>query len=124
MRFEVNWEGPFSNLEAEAMTFSKGLYMFISANEECLYIGMTYEQDFGDEIRAKLKGDVGEWMRQNVENTILVKVGHIQLLDHNKISEQIVRDIECLLIHHTQAPANIQCKKSYTGRLLQGFLAQ
>ena len=127
MRFSVNWQGPFSNLEAEAMEFSKGLYMFISADEgreprswvpkDCLYIGMTYDQDFGEEIRAKWAGDVGDWIRRNVEGTILVKVGHIELLEHQKITEQIVKDIECLLIYRTQAPANIQCKKSYTGRL-------
>lgn len=128
-RAYLHWEGPFTNVDHSALGLTMGIYMFVDNDSRysngfvprrVLYIGMTYDQTFRDEIQAKLRGDVGKWMGEN-KFYVTVKIAHIQPVNQGRISEALVKDIESLLIIVHQPLGNIQNIQTYSGRDLVVF---
>ena len=84
-------------------------YMFTRGNN-LLYIGIAYHQDVYREIKQSLRAfDISTL-------GLSVWLGYIVETDYGRITEQIVKDVECLLIYIHQPSYNTQCKSSYTGR--------
>lgn len=75
-----------------------------------LYVGIAYRQDVINEIKNTLSA-----FRINEDN-IKIWLGFIESTNYGRITELIIKDVECLLIHLNQPILNIQCKSSYTGR--------
>ena len=65
-------------------------YVF-TQNNTLLYIGIAYHQNVADEIRQTIRS-----FKYN-ENKIKIWLGYIEKSDYKRITEEIVRDIECLL---------------------------
>lgn len=125
----LHWEGPFTNLDSPTLDATMGIYMFVDSDRDhdnkfiprkVLYIGMTYYQSFRDEIQAKLRGDVGEWVQKNRFDAT-VKISHIELINQERISEALIKDIESLLIIIHRPIGNIQNIQTYSGRDLTVF---
>ena len=77
---------------------------------DCVYIGMSYDQKIMDEITQRLDNlglDSDE---------VSIWVGYIKDSDYEKISKELVRDIECLMIYYDKPEYNTLCKENYTGR--------
>ena len=79
-------------------------------NNTLLYIGIAYFQDVADEIRKTIKA-----FNYN-EDEIKIWLGYIVESDYERITEEIIRDVECLLICGNKPLDNTQCKDNYTGR--------
>ena len=79
-------------------------------NNTLLYIGIAYFQDVADEIRKTIKA-----FNYN-EDEIKIWLGYIVESDYGRKTEQIVKDVECLLICGNKPRDNTQCKDNYTGR--------
>ena len=75
-----------------------------------LYIGVAYLQDVKKEIDANINDF--SLNRYGID----IWLGNITESDYVKITEQIVKDVECLLIITNQPKLNTQCKKNYFGR--------
>lgn len=106
---KIVWEQTnFRKLPNQEDTY---FYAFTRANN-LLYIGIAYKQKVKDEIRQRL-GDLGV-------NThgLSIWLGYIDenRTSYSRITEQIVRDAECLQIHINQPSLNSQCMQNYTGR--------
>lgn len=87
------------------------LYSFTRAGN-LLYIGIAYRQTIVDEVRQTLN-------RLNLSTIgMSIWLGYVDRSDttYSRITEEIVRDTECLLIHMNAPTQNTQCSQSYTGR--------
>ncbi|OGF58601.1 MAG: hypothetical protein A2Y62_07995 [Candidatus Fischerbacteria bacterium RBG_13_37_8] len=119
-RVTIEWEGFFSTIDLPCFEAIMGIYIFLGKHSRqlhLLYIGMTYWQTFYDEIRAKINGDIGEWIEKNhfdIQN-LRIKLGHIVLKDRHRISEKLVKDIESLHIIVHKPPWNIMNINTYRG---------
>ena len=74
------------------------------------YLGMAYRQSVRREILQTLLAF------QLEARGLSVWVGDIVESDFGRITEQIVRDVECLLVITHRPILNTQCTKSYRGR--------
>ena len=84
-------------------------YAFTRGNV-LLYIGITYHQVVHNEIKKRLR-------ELSINSSGLsIWLGYIAESDYERITKQIVRDIECLLIYAHQPSYNTQCTSNYTGR--------
>lgn len=98
-----------TNLEAlEYRPFCE--YYSFSRKGKLLYIGIAYKQDVRTEIVQTLK------RLQISTNGLTIWVGSIASSSYERITEQIVRDVECLLIFTHQPSLNTQCTETYSGR--------
>lgn len=99
------------NIKYDKLSSYEDAYFYMSLKgRTLLYIGIAFKQDIVKEVnntlRAfKVKGD-----------TITIGLGYISYTTYKRITEQIVKDVECLLIFKNQPLWNTQCKSSYTGR--------
>ena len=84
-------------------------YAFTQDNT-LLYIGIAYFQDVADEIRQTIRDFNYD------ENKIRIWLGYIDESDYERITEEIIRDVECLLICGNEPLHNTQCRDNYTGR--------
>ncbi len=84
-------------------------YMFTRGNN-ILYIGIAYHQDVYREIKQELR------MFDISGIGLFIWLGYIIETSYRRITENIVRDVECLLIYTNQPSCNKQCKMNYTGR--------
>ncbi len=86
-------------------------YAFVDANNnKILYIGIAYFQDVCDEIDNELREfDLDP-------DKIIFWLGHISDFSGERITEEFIRDVECLLIFTNQPEINDKCKKNYPGR--------
>ncbi len=84
-------------------------YAFTQDNT-LLYIGIAYFQDVADEIRQTIRDFNYD------ENKIRIWLGYIDESDYERITEEIIRDVECLLICGNEPLDNTQCRDNYSGR--------
>ena len=120
----LRWEGPFDledvyNPEFEFFDDCY-IYMFLSESE-IIYIGKAHYQEMRKRLKQHLSGDdVWKWIRKNFSlKNIRVKVAFIEELGQERMSMELVDDIENLLIVTQQPPANIQKTRTYGGRTLK-----
>ncbi|MCL5992536.1 MAG: hypothetical protein M1419_10630 [Bacteroidetes bacterium] len=105
----INWKRiPWRELNYVENSY---FYMYIT-NKKPIYIGVSYKQHIVDEIYQTLES----FNYRQVE--ISLYIGYIQYGKSTieKISKELVKDSECLLIYCNQPRDNIQCKENYTGR--------
>lgn len=81
-----------------------------SRNLNLIYLGTAYHQS----IVYKIKSEIMKFEMDMKRLTIWI--GHIVESDFKQITEQIVKDIECLLIHVHRPTYNTRCIANYTGR--------
>jgi hypothetical protein len=79
-------------------------------DETLLYIGIACKQDVIDEIKKSID-DFGL-----DEEEIDIWLGFINKTTFERITEKIVKDVECLLIFWNKPEYNTQCIKKYPGR--------
>jgi hypothetical protein len=84
-------------------------YMF-TRGKNIIYIGISYHQDIRREIKQSLRAfsicTIG----------LSIWLGYIMETNYRRITEQIVKDVESLLIYTHQPSYNTHCKSNYTGR--------
>ncbi len=104
---KIEWEK--TNLNGLNNHEDTWFYAFSRGNG-LIYVGIAYHQDVVKEIKQSLRAfDI---------NTagLSIYLGYIAESDYGRITEQIVRDTECLLIYVHQPSYNVQCTANYTGR--------
>lgn len=75
-----------------------------------LYIGIAYNQNVKNEIKNTIQDfDIS---RQG----LTLWLSYIEKTDFRRITEQIIKDVECLLIFTHKPSYNTHCKFSYAGR--------
>jgi hypothetical protein len=112
--------------------YTRGIYAFLSpAPLELLYIGMTYDQRFSTEIVNHLgpsdrgypvvsRADpVGRWIYKHATMSPRVKIAHLELAPGDRISRNLVEDVEAALINIYQPPANLRSTRAYYGRRIR-----
>jgi hypothetical protein len=121
---KIRWYGPFNiddiyELDFEILDYL-GIYMFLYRNK-IVYIGQAYYQSMRNRIKQHLSGDsTWEWVLDNYNpRYIRFKLGDIEYLGQQKITKQLVDDIESLLIATQQPSGNIQSTRAYWGRNLK-----
>lgn len=85
-------------------------YYAFSKGKVLLYIGITYRQDIKKEIDQTLRS-----FKVN-EDSVNIWIGYISHTSYIRLTEQIIKDVECLLIFKNKPLWNTLCKASYTGR--------
>ena len=104
---KLKWEK--TNLNELGGSEDTWFYMFTRGNN-VLYIGIAYHQDIYREIKQSLRAfDI-------TSIGLSIWLGYIIETDYRRITEQIVKDVECLLIYTHQPSYNTQCMANYTGR--------
>lgn len=109
------------------LDYTMGVYMILDSkcnpvterwgSHKLLYIGKVYDHTFLERFRQHLAGDdVWSWIQKNLKNDAAAKVGHVDLVSGERISFELVGDIESLLINVLKPPANIQSRAGYHGR--------
>jgi len=107
MRVNINWIR--TNID-EILNYDDAYFYVFTRGSSLLYIGIAYHQDVDSEIKQTIRAfnlDSGK---------LLIWLGFIEDTDFRRITEEIVRDTECLLIYTNQPPLNTSCKESYAGR--------
>jgi len=87
-------------------------YYAFSRGNSLLYIGISYKQNVKTEIDQTLR-------RLGINTTGLsIWLGYLNsdATTYSRITEQIIKDVECLMIYTNQPICNTQCKENYTGR--------
>ena len=103
----LKWEK--SNLNKLDYHDDTWFYMF-TRGDNLVYIGIAYHQDIYREIKQSLRAF-------NIATQGLsIWLGYILKMDYGRITEKIIKDIECLLISTHQPSYNTQCMSNYTGR--------
>ena len=82
-----------------------------SIGKNLLYIGNTMKQDVVNRVNQHLNIKF-----DGKSKGIQIWIAKLILPYNNRVSEKLIRDIECLLIFSNQPPKNVQCKMNYTGR--------
>jgi hypothetical protein len=128
----LQWEGVY-NLERvdeySGLDYTMGLYSILDSqfnsitqtwwSHRLLYIGKVYDQTFAERLKQHLAGDdVWRWIRKNLRYHATSKVGHVDLMGRERISFELVSDIESLLINFLKPPGNVKSRVDYYGRTL------
>ncbi len=113
-------------------SYTAGLYAILSPSPlALLYIGMTYNQRFSREVATHLgptdrgvpvvsRADaVGRWIYKNATTNPRIKIAHLELTPGERISRNLVADVEAALINLYQPPANLRSTRAYYGRRIR-----
>lgn len=104
----VDWEGPFDPYDSEDRehlhSFTRGVYAWVDEDGCLAYVGEVYDQSFDQRIGQEINnGQI--WYRggYNGPEEMDVYIGHIQT---DRLSFQLLADIESTLIFHLQPSCN------------------
>jgi hypothetical protein len=121
----LKWYGSFTVDEVHTSDFRvfeniEGFYMFLNESK-ILYIGQVYFKSLRRRIEEHLRGDsLWRWIKRNYgSKNVTVKISEIENLGQERITKELVNDIECLLIGLQEPEGNIQGKVTYGGRDLK-----
>ncbi|MGB0930079.1 MAG: hypothetical protein ACPGVB_04850 [Chitinophagales bacterium] len=120
----VHWSKdiPVENLKQHKTRSNEHLYLVLRKRPyllfgqyKPLYIGMAYRQSVYRRLKNhhKLKKIVKQ---QFGLGKIVIRIGQIELPSNNRISQDLVDDIESVLIINEQTRYNVVSKKNYKGR--------
>lgn len=86
-------------------------YMYV-CKKQPIYIGIAYDWHIVDEIYQTL--DSFKYRQADIS----LYIGYIQYgkSTMKKISKELIKDSECLIIYFNKPRDNTQCKKNYIGR--------
>ncbi|MCX7861973.1 MAG: hypothetical protein N2449_03190 [Bacteroidales bacterium] len=110
MKFiEIEWNKIcFDNLDE----ISEDYYFYALLKKcEILYIGSAYKMNVKDEIKQNINR-----LEIETKNLSICLGSIVKTINVERITWQLIRDVECLLIYACQPKYNTQCKKYYTGR--------
>lgn len=85
-------------------------FYVLSEGSRFSYFGIAYLQNIEHEAKQTIRA-----FELDPEK-LTIWLGYIIATNVGRITEELVRDIECLLIYTHQPSLNTQCKSSYTGR--------
>ena len=105
----INWHQ--TNLSSIDLLDDTAFYAFSRGNN-LIYIGIAFRQTAVDEVRYNFG-------RLGLSATgMSIWLGYVDKKDttYNRITNEIVKDAECLMIYMNQPSQNTQCKVNYTGR--------
>lgn len=87
-------------------------------NGELLYIGQVYDQTIRQRLQQPHDADscINNQKRQKPDFELFFKTGIIIETDQERVTSQLIDDIECCMIYSNQPKCNVQCKESYEGR--------
>ena len=105
---KLEWE-KVDDINKIRKLYDTEFYAF-TQNNTLLYIGIAYFQYVADEILQTIRDFNYD------KNEIKIWLGYIVESDYERITEEIIRDVECLLICGNKPLDNTQCKDNYTGR--------
>ena len=107
----IQWTG--TNLSTLSNQDQKDAFWYaLSRAENLLYIGMTYDQIVANEVSGVIS-------RLDIDpRGLIIWVGRVDRDESTfeRITRELVRDVECLLIYTHQPPYNTHCTNAYTGR--------
>jgi hypothetical protein len=112
VKVHINWEGTYGMKDVLKdpwgwLQGGWGFYM-IFIDGDVVKIGQTYQQDF----QRRLEQQLDHYWKE----LPTFKVGEIKWTTAERITSQLVNDVECLLIFKRQPRDNSKCKQTYTGR--------
>lgn len=107
MKVNVNWIR--TNIGG-ILNYKDTYFYAFTQSISLLYIGIAYRQDIDNEIKQTIRAFSLDARK------LSIWLGFIEDKDFRRITEKIVKDIECLLIFSNQPLNNISCKKKYNGR--------
>jgi hypothetical protein len=136
----LDWYDPFRPENFWRMSIAQetmGLYMYLDGTFDkrarwwhyydgsLLYIGKVYQQTFLARLIQHI-GEEGEndpwpWIEENHEFEVTTKIARIALQRGNRLSKEMVHDIESLLIAVMQPRGNWSGTRTYSGRDLTIF---
>ena len=102
--YRTNWTTISYNEDTVFYAFTRG--------NNLIYIGIAYRQRIIDEVRNTLR-------RLNLSTTgMSIWLGYIDRANttYGRVTQEIVRHAECLMIYMNQPSQNVQCMQNYTGR--------
>jgi len=106
---KVNIDWITTNID-EILKYEDAYFYVFTRGSSLLYIGIAYHQDVNREIKQTIR-------EFNLDSEKLsIWLGFIEDTDFGRITEEIVKDIECLLIYINKPSLNTSCKESYAGR--------
>jgi len=112
VKVHIEWEGNYDLGDVLTDSWGRleagwGFYM-IFVDRTLVKIGQTYRQDF----KRRLEQQLEDYWRE----LPTFKIGEITWATAERITQQLVDDVECLLIYMRQPSDNSKCKKTYAGR--------
>jgi hypothetical protein len=94
------------------------LYAYLSPNhKEILYLGKAADNTVRQRWKARDKMKLWDYLDKNGITEHSVIVGYINLERDQRLSQELLADIESLLIKRLQPPGNVQSKKQRISRL-------
>lgn len=84
-------------------------YAFSQGNN-LLYIGMTWDQTIQKEVKKTL------YLYDAKKKELIIWLGYIVDIDYKRLTKNIVKDVEALLIRYHEPNWNVSNVKNYTGR--------
>lgn len=122
---KLKWYGPFDideiyESDFEVLDYIEGFYMFLYESK-ILYIGQVYFKSLRERINEHLRGDsLWRWIERNYDSkNVSMMIAEIESMDQERITKQLVNDVESLLIITQQPEGNIQSTRTYYGRDLK-----
>ena len=106
---KINW---FQTNYNEVGDLYDTYYYAFSRGNNLLYIGISYQQNVKTEIAQNLR-------RFGINTTgLTIWLGYLdnEQTTYGRITEQIIKDVECLMINTNEPTYNTQCIESYRGR--------
>jgi hypothetical protein len=122
---KLKWYGSFGTDEiytSDLRVFENidGFYMFLHKSK-ILYLGQVYFKSLRKRLQEHLRNDpLWIWIKRNYDpEFISIKIAEIENLGQERITKELINDIESLLIALEQPEGNIQSKRAYCGRDLK-----
>lgn len=119
-KVRIEWYGPFDPYDYYPETY---FYMVYDKKQRViLYIGQAYRQPVRNRILQHVWGDLWDWIRRSKSihvKDVAIKVGDLTRIGQQRVSKELIDDIESLMIIVLQPPGNIKNTRTYSGRELQ-----
>lgn len=117
-KIRLKWRGPFDPYGDYPDAYF--YMMYDKRKRKVIYIGQAYYQS--PRRRVSQHGDLLDWIRRSKSihvADVRMKVAEITSMNQQRVSKEIIDDIESLMIIVVQPPGNIQSTRTYYGRDLQ-----
>lgn len=117
MLVEILWK-PIRGHKDPKWGWKRVLYAYLSPDrKKILYIGKAYRMTVRERWCYSGKAGFWDWLESELGITKhIVLVGKINFLEGDRITDQLLSDIESLLIKRIKPPGNIQSKVSRISR--------
>jgi len=123
----IHWEGQwligdyFSLPDDPRLQATMGIYSIHTGESdgELVYIGQAYDQSFARRVPQHQNDGLADWIEEEyAEIQLYLSTGHLGLKTYDRVTPQLVDDIESLLIGACRPPGNLSKTKTFSGREL------